>query len=74
MDLSQLNTDLQVLGNVTTLEEVDGELRVSIYVGIIDDDLINNYHSIILNQVIGDYPNIDVEAFEGGSIKAIYNT
>ena len=72
MNLTKLNTDLSTLGTVTTLDEVSGELRISIAVSDLDQAKIDSYNDYISSQVLPNYPTIDVEAFEGGAIKAIY--
>lgn len=72
INITQLNTDLSALGVVSTLEIVSDVLNISIQVASIDQSLIDSYNQIIAAGVLPYYPVIDVVAFEGGAIKAIY--
>ena len=72
MNLEQLRTELETLGNVGYLAEENGGLYISLENVIEEQATLDSFNNIIDIYVIPTYPIIDAIAMEGGSIKAIY--
>jgi len=72
MNLEAIRTELEVLGNVGTLEERSGMLFISISGVVESQATVTTFNGIIDTHVATTYPLLEVFTLEGGSIKAIY--
>lgn len=72
MDLQQLQTQLETIGTVNGLEEVNGQLQISI-TGFINPLIAtSDFISIANTSIIQHYPTMLVFLNESGSIKSIF--
>jgi len=72
MDLQQLQTDLETIGTVNGIEEVGGELRISITGFINPLTATVDFMNIADLSIIQHYPTMIVFLNESGSIKSIF--
>lgn len=72
MNIETVRTELEVLGNVGTLEERNGMLFISISGVVESQATVTTFNSIVDTHVVTTYPLLEVFTLESGSIKAIY--
>lgn len=72
MDLTQLENELSVLGNVDLLEEQLNSLFICVKEFNNSIENIDIFNTISENMIRLEYPNTEALSFEGGSIKAIF--
>lgn len=73
MDLQQLQTQLETIGTVNGLEEVNGQLQISITGFINPLTATSDFISISTTYIIQHYPRMLVFLNESGSIKSIFS-
>ena len=73
MNTQQLQSSLESIGLVRTLEEVGNVLNISIFKEGLKVNDLNTFNDIINNEVLSHYPNIDIINLEGNSIKGIFS-
>ena len=74
MDLQQLQTELETIGIVNGLEEVNNELRISVVEFLNPITATSDFINIANNLIIQHYPTMITFVNEGGSIKSIFTS